>query len=193
MTKAYVRTTIYSEGRAEMSDKDVIMMRAAHDAFRRDLRHLVAAPGLERWRRFSKQLRIHHTAEDTVLWPRMRARGAAPALLDAMEAEHAQIAPLLARVSTAFAGKSGAERATHLAALSSLLGTHLQHEETEVLPLITEREWTLLDREMRRRIGIRGIRSYFSWLLEEASPTTRSRVLKTLPAPIRLTIRARSE
>jgi iron-sulfur cluster repair protein YtfE (RIC family) len=175
-----------------MSAKDVVMMVAAHDAFRRDLRHLVAAPSLERWRRFSEQLFMHHTAEDTTLWPMMRARGADPALLDAMEAEHGQIDPLLERISSAFTAKNIAEQTKHLTALSSLLNTHLEHEESKVLPLITQREWDSLDLEMRRRIGIRGIVSYFSWVLDEATPDSRSRVLAALPAPIRLAVKIRS-
>ncbi|MEO3826219.1 hemerythrin domain-containing protein [Actinomadura sp. B10D3] len=51
---------------------DVTFMYAVHDAFQRDL---------------------HHTAEDTHLWPVLRAKAADPAVLHQMEAEHDRLVP----------------------------------------------------------------------------------------------------
>ncbi|WP_410869973.1 hemerythrin domain-containing protein [Nocardia sp. A7] len=171
-----------------MSERDVAMMYAAHDAFRRDLRALAAAPDRERWTQFRTQLSVHHTAEDVVLWPSLRRRGVNAQLVEAMAAEHDQIDPLLAQANRTFdtAGPDAA-RPT-LVALSDLLHNHLHHEERETLPLINDREWSLLDREMRRRIGIRGIRSYYSWLLRDVEGERRRKVLTTIPGPLRLVI-----
>ena len=96
---------------------DFTMMYVTHDAFRRDLGRFTAAsaagtaqaPGVRAgWENFKAQLLLHHSVEDTHLWPRVRraaaGRPAGLALLDEMEAEHAQIDPLLAAVDDALAG-----------------------------------------------------------------------------------------
>ncbi|MFD9546489.1 hemerythrin domain-containing protein [Nocardia salmonicida] len=171
-----------------MTEHDVAMMYAAHDAFRRDLRALATAPDRERWVQFRTQLSVHHTAEDVALWPSLRRRGVNARLVEAMAAEHDQIDPLLARVDRAF-DTAGADAARPtLVALSELLHNHLRHEEQEAVPLIIDREWSLLDREMRRRIGLRGIRSYYSWLLRDVEGERRRKVLTTIPRPLRLAI-----
>ncbi|MFE1591845.1 hemerythrin domain-containing protein [Nocardia sp. NPDC058705] len=171
-----------------MSERDMAMMYAAHDAFRRDLRALAAAPELERWKQFRTQLAVHHTAEDVVLWPSLRRRGVDAELVEAMAAEHDRIDPLLAQANRAF-DTAGPEAARPtLVALSELLHNHLQHEEQETLPLINDQEWSQLDREMRRRIGIRGIRSYYSWLLRDIEGERRRSTLSAIPGPLRLMI-----
>ena len=100
-------------------DADLTIMIAAHDAFRRDLTRLArtaSAANLTRpaasrsqagWELFKRELHIHHTAEDEIIWPALRPRLAhsptALSVLDAMEAEHELIDPLLASVDAAFA------------------------------------------------------------------------------------------
>jgi hypothetical protein len=172
-----------------VADKDLAMMLAAHEAFRRDLRRLVAQPNLPVWQRFHDQLLVHHRAEDVVLWPRMRRRGVDSALLNTMEAEHSRIDPLLRAVSAAFKVRNFDDLRMHLKSLSEVLREHLLHEEGKVLPLISEEEWTALDQEFRRRVGVRSIGSYFTWLLEDAPPELRDRVVRSLPLPVRLLIR----
>ncbi|WP_328826762.1 hemerythrin domain-containing protein [Streptomyces sp. NBC_00252] len=83
---------------------DFTAMYASHDAFRRDLERLASAVSQRRaftlpvragWDNFKHQLHVHHTAEDSDLWPRVRervaGRGRDLALLDDMEAEHVLI------------------------------------------------------------------------------------------------------
>jgi iron-sulfur cluster repair protein YtfE (RIC family) len=68
-------------------DADLTVMIAAHDAFRRDLASLArAAQGASRrspdrrrsvaagWELFKRQLHLHHTAEDDLVWPALRER-----------------------------------------------------------------------------------------------------------------------
>jgi iron-sulfur cluster repair protein YtfE (RIC family) len=86
-------------------DADLTIMIAAHDAFRRDLTRLARAaaaadlsdPARRRsanagWELFKRQLHMHHTAEDEIIWPTLRPRlahsQAALSVLDAMEEEH---------------------------------------------------------------------------------------------------------
>ena len=140
-------------------DADLTIMLAAHAALRRDLERLARAaafadlpdpgrPGLGAggWETFKRQLHLHHTAEDTIVWPALRQRLAhsdqAQSVLDAMEAEHQQIDPLLTAVDDAFAragagaGPTRARSATSPTRSPASLTGHLAHEERDGLPLI---------------------------------------------------------
>ena len=64
---------------------DFTMMYVTHDAFRRDLGRLTTvsaagtadAPGVRAgWENFKAQLLLHHSVEDTHLWPRVRRAAA---------------------------------------------------------------------------------------------------------------------
>jgi hemerythrin HHE cation binding domain-containing protein len=79
------------------------LMHAQHDAFRRDLDDPLATDRRSvraRWTLFRDQLHFHHTAENTAMWPPVRAKLTGDpvglALMDAMEEEHKLIDPLLA-------------------------------------------------------------------------------------------------
>ena len=174
---------------------DLTVMVAFHDAFRRDLAHLARVASrrhahlddparrtavLAGWELFRTYLHIHHSAEDTDLWPRMRTHLADRpddlALLQAMEDEHARLDPLVAAVDRAFTDRDGGHQ--HLAdtvdALASELHGHLRHEERDALPLLdrslTPAEWQAFSHDQRRRLGFGGAAQLFPWLLQEASP-----------------------
>ncbi len=181
---------------------DFTMMYATHDAFRRDLGRFTAAsaagtahaPGVRAgWENFKAQLLLHHRVEDTDLWPRVRraaaGRPAGLTLLDEMEAEHAQVDPLLAAVDDSLAGPVGS-LAAHVAELASALEWHLKHEEEAALPLIqsvcTPADWRAFAGEMRRRQGVKGAAIYVPWILDGAAPDGRQRFLAALPAPVRV-------
>jgi len=181
---------------------DFTMMYVTHDAFRRDLGRFTAAsaagtadaPGVRAgWENFKAQLLLHHSVEDTHLWPRVRraaaGRPAGLALLHEMEAEHAQIDPLLAPVDDALAG-SARNLAAHVAGLASALEWHLKHEEDAALPLIqsvcTPVDWRAFAGEMRRRQGVKGAAIYVPWILDGAGPDGQQRFLAALPAPVRV-------
>ena len=181
---------------------DFTMMYVTHDAFRRDLGRFSAAaaagtagaPGVRAgWENFKAQLLLHHSVEDAHLWPRVRRAAAGRpdglALLGEMEAEHAQIDPLLAAVDGALAGPGG-DLPAHAAALASALEWHLKHEEDAALPLIqavcTPADWRAFGGEMRRRQGVKGAALYVPWVLDGAGPGRRQRFLAALPAPVRV-------
>ena len=105
-------------------DADLTIMLAAHDAFRRDLTGLARAaasadlsdPARRQsvaagWELFKRELHLHHTAEDELIWPTLRPRLVhsehALSVLDAMEEEHERIDPLLAAVDAAFTQRNG--------------------------------------------------------------------------------------
>jgi iron-sulfur cluster repair protein YtfE (RIC family) len=185
---------------------DFTMMYVAHDAFTRDLQQLAVATEqgrahsprtLATWARFTKQLHIHHTAEDTSLWPRLRAAVSAPeevAVLDAMEAEHAEIDPQLERVDAAIAAHVALDIMAAVDALALGLAGHMRHEEESALPLIERRlgpaGWAAFGRDIRQsQGGIRGGAEYLPWVLDGASEATTARVLGLLPPPARLLYR----
>ncbi len=181
---------------------DFIMMYATHDAFRHDLSRLAAAveariggaPQVRAgWDNFKTQLLIHHSVEDSHLWPRLRravaGRPADLGLLDQMESEHAQIDPVLAAVDDTLAGNGGnAVRAVR--DLSAALIEHLAHEEQAALPLIqsvlTPADWRAFAGQMRRRQGIRGAAVYVPWILDGTAPARQHDFLAALPGPVRL-------
>lgn len=186
---------------------DFTIMYAAHDAFSRDLRRMVAAceqghgfasQTAAGWAAFVEQLHIHHNAEDVVLWPRLRAAVTEPreqAVLDAMEAEHAGIEPQLHRVRMALQNRDEAALADSVAALSAELVVHMRHEEVEALPLIEKHlgpaGWRAFASHMRKTQGLRGGAAFFPWLLDGAPEPTIKRVLDILPRPVRVLYRRR--
>lgn len=189
-----------------IGEVDFTMMHVAHDAFARDLRRLVTASeggsaltpeALAVWQMFKKQLHIHHTAEDTSLWPRLRSVVFADedvAVLDAMDAEHAQIDPQLERVDAAIADSDAAGLAEALGALADGLTAHMRHEESAALPMVEthlgQGGWAAFGRDIRRsQGGIRGGAEYLPWVLDGASDATTAQVLQLLPAPARVLYR----
>src|SRR6185437_7859604 len=184
---------------------DFSMMYAAHDAFTRHLERLLAAIDNGRagtaqtragWVLFTGQLHLHHTTEDSSLWPRLRASVTRPeeiAVLDDMEREHAQLEPLLGRVDAAMAAADTGALAAGVRELRDVLGAHMRHEESEVLPLVATHlgaaGWAAFGQDIRKRQGIRGAAVYLPWLFDGAPEATRTQVLAMLPRPARLLYR----
>jgi hypothetical protein len=189
-------------------DADLTIMIAAHDAFRRDLTRLARAASAANdparrqsvragWELFKRELHIHHTAEDEIIWPALRPRlahsASALSVLDAMEAEHQLIDPLLAAVDKAFAQAEPA--ADVIDALTTSLTGHLRHEERDGLPLIgvalTAAQWRGVGRKMARENGLSAGSEMFAWILDGAEPDHSKATLAQLPPPLRLLYRAR--
>jgi hemerythrin-like domain-containing protein len=200
-------------------DVDLTVMTAAHEALRRDLETLARAaqeasrhsPDRQRsvangWELFKRQLHLHHTAEDVLVWPTLRERfsGSAHALsvLTEMEAEHGRIDPLLAAVDAGFASAAGpsdsqpdARRlADAVDALTVTLTSHLAHEEKDGLPLIgvalTAAEWRGVGFKIARRNGLSASGEMFSWMLSAATPDQARAILRQLPPPARMLSKA---
>lgn len=187
-------------------DVDFTMMYVAHDAFNRDLARLLQAAEAGRhtsqeavatWQLFERQLHTHHTAEDKALWPLLRDAAAGPddhAVLDAMEAEHASLDPLLKRIDEAITAGDATTADDGLQQLAIGLGAHMIHEEAEALPLLEARlgktGWDAFGDEIRDSLGgMKGAAEYLPWVLDGASDDVRKKVLGLLPAPARLIFR----
>jgi hemerythrin-like domain-containing protein len=152
---------------------DLTAMYVMHRAFRRDVDAFaevvptVAVDDRARWARlgprfdlFASVLHKHHHGEDVAMWPLLVERGADRTILDALEAEHAGIDPLLdsarADLRALAAGTGDAATRDRLAATTSRLrdelGAHLAHEELDGMTLVqahlTQEDWDRLDREV---------------------------------------------
>jgi hypothetical protein len=203
---AETRTEAWERRAALAGQVDFTMMYIAHDAFNRDTTRLTEAADAGRglspaaittWRRFSKQLHTHHTAEDKALWPPLAAAVAEPAerrILEEMEAEHAALDPRVEQIETAIANRNGAALAAELATLREGLAAHMIHEETDALPLLDRRTgkagWDAFIKEVRSmQGGIKGAAEYLPWALDGATEEAEATVLQLLPAPARLLYR----
>jgi len=191
-------------------DADLTIMLAAHDAFRRDLTRLARTASAANlsdparrqsvaagWDLFKRELHLHHTAEDELIWPTLRPRlahsEAALSVLAAMEAEHERIDPLLAAVDEQL--PDGDRLADVIDVLTSSLTGHLAHEERDGLPLIgvalTAAEWRGVGRKMASKNGMAAGSEMFAWILDGADREHAAATLAQLPPPLRLLYRAR--
>jgi len=186
---------------------DFTVMYAAHDAFRRDTDRLrdAAAAGagadpavLKGWRTFRRELHLHHLAEDTALWPSLRAaltdRAAADlSVLEAMDTEHQRLDSLVAGVEEALTAGDQSILAQRAEDLALALDDHLEREEELALPLIQaalpEEGWLAYKAESRRLHGLRGAAVYLPWLLDGTPLGEQRRLLSLLPPPARVLYR----
>lgn len=205
MTERQARDRTLRRQRRQGGSVDFSIMYAAHDAFSRDLSRLKDAAAWQRtadpavqagWATFKNQLHAHHTAEDKWLWPPLRQRvtaGAEVAMLDAMDAEHARIDPLLAQVDGAMSAGDNAAVAASVAALDAALAGHMEHEEDEALPLVATHlgaaGWAAFGRRAGRSQGLRGGAEFFPWMLDGAPEEDARHLLAILPPPLRLLCR----
>ncbi|MGY1705734.1 hemerythrin domain-containing protein [Geodermatophilus sp. SYSU D00697] len=194
-TDARPRPQLDLPGQAAVADgpHDLSGMYVMHHAFRRDLDRFAAAVRrtplddraawralAARWERFGTTLHHHHTIEDTAIWPLLLAHvdaagdAAGRATLEAMEAEHGLIDPLLDACGAGFAALAfvpdAATRdrlADRVAAARDCLGRHLAHEETEALPLVQRHlsadEWDAAERAAQAGHGPREMPFLLPW------------------------------
>lgn len=192
---------------------DTTMMRIVHDALRRDLERarivLVGTdppPGARQRAALARHLRwmtafldAHHRSEDEGLYPVVRQRAPeAVDLLDAMAADHEAVAAAVARLdreADAY-GESGeaGPLVEALDGVTAILLPHLRREEDEAMPVVsavvTNAEWSdieqrhNLDGKSPAQLGREG-----HWLIDEADPADRARVLGLVPPVPRVLLR----
>ncbi len=196
---------------------DLAIMYVVHHAFRRDLadfaetvpatpagdraawRHLQA-----RWERFFEVLHKHHTGEDAGLWPALldaadaAGDAAGRETLEAMEAEHATIDPLLAACAEGFARMAAggddddrAGLAARLASTRNALGRHLAHEETDALALVqrylSPQQWHDIDQTyFVKKYSPRELFFLVPWATKGLPEDVRRSVLASAGLPFRL-------
>ena len=181
---------------------DVAPMYLMHRAFRRDLDAFaavvptVAVADRARWALvagrfdfFGTVLHKHHSGEDRAVWPLLAERGADPAVLDALEAEHAGIDPLLtaAREDLQALADGAGDAATRdrlagtTARLRDALKAHLAHEERDGMALVqahlTQEDWDRLDREVfQKDYTPREVPAALGWVMSGLAPEHAGRL-----------------
>ncbi|WP_236052193.1 hemerythrin domain-containing protein [Nonomuraea cypriaca] len=135
----------------------------------------------------------HHSGEDEQVWPEIRRRDpSAAALLDQMDADHRRLAGGMEDLE-AVAGSFGAgtvptsEILTELARLQEVLLPHLAREEQEMMPVLaqvlTHGEWhELSHRAFVKGKSLQNLAMEGHWVLDNATPEDRARMLTVLPA-----------
>jgi Hemerythrin HHE cation binding domain len=183
---------------------DMSVMLTFHVALRRDLEQVARVAGRRDksagtrlrialgWEQFKRFLVIHHQAEDDFLWPVLLAKVTEHpdqvALVDALEAEHAVIEPLLAAVDAAAGDPDdGGRLGDVIDELVTKLAGHLGHEESEGFPLIDAsldpEEWQRFGRlHGQRLLGDAPV--YVPWLLEGADKEDVDGFLAKIPPPL---------
>jgi hypothetical protein len=194
---------------------DLNGMYMAHHAFRRDLaRFAVAARQTPvedvevwralavRWEQFSGILHHHHTTEDDVLWPQLleivdaRGDAAGRATLEAMEAEHAVIDPMLAACAVGFAAMAQApdaatrdRLAADTATARDTLSHHMGHEEREALPLVQEllstEGWQRVEKAAGSGKSLKDLMFLVPWVADGLTPQQRETAFRSVGKPFK--------
>ncbi|GAB3132050.1 hemerythrin domain-containing protein [Microbispora hainanensis] len=138
-----------------------------------------------------RTLHHHHTEEDEAIWPLLR--GLVPearAVLDRLEADHQEMDAVIGRLSGG--GRPAREVASDLRSLDRLLNTHLDLEESEVVPLIREHVsaawWEESGKKVTKSQG-RDLPMLAAWLLDVATPADRDHIYGSAPAIMRVLYR----
>jgi hemerythrin-like domain-containing protein len=182
---------------------DMSMMYLMHHAFRRDLAALAEAVPVtpvedratwralaDRWDLFSTTLHHHHEGEDAWIWPALveRADEGERATLAAMEAEHAEIDPLLEACAAGFARMrehadtdARSALAVRLVAARESLGRHLRHEETEAIALIqrvmTQADWEAADDHLKEGLTLGLLVRAVPWVMHQVPTAVQQQVV----------------
>lgn len=191
-------------------------MYVMHHAFRRDLARFASGIALTplgdvdtwsalswRWARFTHVLHEHHHAEDEHYWPVLdaavatRGTGSDRAEVEAMSTEHAEIDPALAALTGAFQAmvQHPCEDHRHaleirLAGLREVLGAHLEHEETVVLPLVqrvmSAADFAAVERAIESGYRLRDAPFLIGWVADGLPADVRERILAQNGPPFRI-------
>ncbi|NYG06868.1 hypothetical protein BJ986_001355 [Phycicoccus badiiscoriae] len=185
---------------------DMLMMYVMHHGFRRDLAAFASAAAATpaqdratwralagRWGLFAEVLHHHHAGEDAGLWPTLleRADEADRQVLEAMEAEHAQIDPILTACAAGFERlaehadeDAKAALAVRLCAARESLGRHLEHEETAAIEIIqrvlTQQDWEQIEeRHFKAGLALAQLLALVPWCAHGVPGPLRRQVFAT--------------
>jgi hemerythrin-like domain-containing protein len=182
--------------------------RVVHGAVRRDLdrfTEVLSTLGgdgerrveqlLTAWANFQGQLTKHHSGEHSIAWPALRKLGVSDGLLTQLDAEHERMAAALESASEAMRSLRGTpspERVSAareaMAALRVATAEHLDHEEAELEPVLSEHahtpEMKAMQRAFSREYTLPETGTYFAWLQDGASSDELSGLRQTVPGPV---------
>ena len=146
------------------------------------------------WRNLVRELTHHHEAEDEHVWPFLVRRGCDPALMAAMESEHAAMKDALTASSRAVdalvaspTAACSAAAATAVAECARVVDAHLEHEERDVEPLVAafadDPEWQALAKRLRPASAVDAANA-LAWMQDGAGDRERAALHRTIPRPV---------
>jgi iron-sulfur cluster repair protein YtfE (RIC family) len=193
---------------------DMQTMYVMHHGFRRDLDKFTKAVRstpvearrtwvllAERWDLLNEVLHHHHAGEDAGIWPWLleRADESERATLEAMEAEHEQIDPLLQssaegfrRLAEAPDEDARAALSVRVTALRDALTRHLAHEESDAIAILqkymTQAEWLELDEKHFKdeKLTLGKVLRIVPWAAHGVPREPRDRVLAEAGTPFKV-------
>ncbi len=180
---------------------DTRNMGVVHSAMRRDLKRLRVAlqsdPDAARRQALADHvdwmmnfLHEHHGHEDSGLYPLVRQRNRAlDELLNAMDAEHKRVNPAVEALQKAAAGYRAdgipGPLLSALDRLESVLLPHLEHEEREMMPLVSQtishQDWLNWEDSFLSLMTKKELADQGHWLLDGVDPDTYAYFAKILP------------
>lgn len=143
-------------------------------------------------------LSLHHSGEDELLWPLLLQRAKPDAgTVERMQKQHDEVAQATERVTAlipAWQASAGATERDALADATEQLGTvlfvHLDDEERNILPLVTEHitaaEWNELGEQGLAATPKNRLLIQLGGILEDADPEERAEFLRKIPGFARL-------
>ena len=182
-------------------------LMTSHHGFRRDLaqfatalRHLSPGDGSrvealrEEWTQFRGKLHGHHEAEDSNLFPHLRAQQPSLAAIIAdLDADHRRVDPLLEQGDRAFANLPAtlSAAAEIVSSLQTLLAPHLASEETQLFPHLRDHK-QFPPSESQEELAM--FAAGFAWSTHGIAPDIIERLNEILPpALVELLPAARAE
>jgi hemerythrin-like domain-containing protein len=198
-----------------MTTPDLTAYRAVHVALRQAPHRMAAAvldlrPGDHRrvkaliryWRGYAAEVLAHHTIEDDIMFPALVARvERARAHMERTDAEHHELDDLMARCAAGVAslehdaGLPVRERvADDLRALAALMDEHLDFEDEQILPLVSEHidhdEFAALEERASKSMGL-GPQAAFAvpFIVDSVDEATRLQLFASAPMPLRVLYR----
>jgi hemerythrin-like domain-containing protein len=174
--------------------RDLERFRRALDAFRDGDRE--RAEALHRaWLNFDAQLTEHHEGEHEIAWPAMKAISIGEPTIATFDAEHETMAADLAAARGAMstlrrtATRTDADAAAAaMTTLQTTTVTHLDHEEKETEPALTQHAGDPALKEMgkkfSRRVGVAKAGVFFAWVQDGATQEERTALAANVPRPV---------
>ncbi|WP_051761033.1 hemerythrin domain-containing protein [Herbidospora cretacea] len=189
---------------ARHTGPDLTLFLAFHRGLRRDFGRLAEAldrcpPGDTARRALidehtGMQLRAlhhHHSDEDANIWPLLRTLAPEAAdVLDRLEADHQEMDEVIERLTGP--RRQAPVQAADLRRLHDLLNTHLDLEESRVVPLIrahiSAEWWEQAGKSVSKSHG-RDLPMIAAWTVDAASEEQRAHIFATAPLAMRVLYR----
>ena len=174
--------------------RDLERFRRALDAFSDGDRERAGALHTA-WTNFDAQLTEHHEGEHEIAWPAFQAIGIDVSTIDSFDAEHEAMAADLAATRESMATLSRTatradadSAAASMAKLQTTTLGHLEHEERETEPALTQHDGDPAVKEMgkkfSRRVGPARAGVFFAWVQDGASSEELAALRQSVPGPV---------